>query len=132
MNNTTRTKERGYTIIWIFYAFDIVVTIFALYLQWWVVARSFDVAQMNYQLAISGAYYTALIPFTVEFTALSIVIGSLQAAFAVIATAQYKKKMQNNTFQYMEEYVDKWLVDERTAPYAAQIFQMFLQTNQNN
>lgn len=126
-------SERGYLVVWLFYALDFIVTIIALYMQWWVASKTFEVAMLNYQLAsVSASGYSTVIPFTVEFTALSLVIGSLQAAFAIVATSQAKKKRMNNSFQYIEEYVDKWLNTPETAPFAAQIFETFLQTNQNN
>lgn len=123
--------ERGYRVIWLFYLFDIAITCFALYMQWWVVERAFEVAQMNYQLAIvnGGQYYSTIIPFTVEFTALSIVIGALQAAFAVIANAQFKKKAVNNIWEHAELWLNKWITTPETAPYVSQVLQTLIQSN---
>lgn len=121
-----KAKERGYIVVWISFALLVSLDIFAIGYLMWITRLSYDIAMQNMVNIENGLYTTIFANF--DTSIIIALLGTFNIAFPIIANAQLKKKAKNNNYEYLEQYMDKWMQDPEIRPYAAQIFQTFINT----
>ena len=125
--NRIKPRERGYTVVWISFVLLVMIDFTAGLYLYWITRLNYEIIMMDLDNIALGFYNTVYPTF--DTTIVAALIGSFNIAFPIVANAQLKKKAKNNNFEYLELYMDRWMSDPEIRPYAAQIFQSFLTTN---